>query len=100
MNHFSEAMFWLALGCLCSAVCSSFYEWALHRYVMHRPLGKFRYPFEAHALVHHHVFRADKTYHLINPKDARTIPMAWWNGPVLVALGMVPFGASAWWLGH
>jgi hypothetical protein len=40
---------------------------------MHRPLGKFRHPFESHALVHHRVFKADDTYHLINPKDAQTI---------------------------
>jgi sterol desaturase/sphingolipid hydroxylase (fatty acid hydroxylase superfamily) len=37
---------------------------------------------------------------LIHPKDAKTIPMAWWNGPVLVAVGILPFIAAAWWLGH
>ena len=67
---------------------------------MHRPFGKFRYPFEAHALIHHRVFRADETYHLINAKDAKTIPMAWWNGPVLVAVGILPFVAVAGWIGH
>lgn len=67
---------------------------------MHRPLGKFRYPFESHALVHHRVFRADESYHLINPKDAETIPMAWWNGPVLVLLSAIPFGILAWLLGQ
>jgi hypothetical protein len=100
MIRFSEAMFWPALGFLCSVVYSSFFEWTLHRYVMHRPLWKFRYPFEAHALVHHRVFKADDTYHLIHPKDAQTIPMAWWNGPVLVVLGVLPFIAAAAWLGH
>jgi Fatty acid hydroxylase superfamily len=100
MNHFLEPLIWPAIGFVCAVVYASFYEWALHRYVMHRPLGKFRYPFEAHTLVHHHVFRADESYHLINPKDAKTIPMAWWNGPVLVAAGTLPFVAVAWWLGH
>jgi hypothetical protein len=100
MNLFSEAMLWPAIGLLCGTVYASFFEWVLHRYVMHRPLGKFRYPFEAHALIHHHVFRADETYHLMNPKDAKTIPMAWWNGPVLVAVGVQPFVVAAWWLGH
>jgi hypothetical protein len=95
MNQFSEAMFWPAAGFLIAVIFASFYAWALHRYVMHRPLGKFRYPFEAHTLIHHHVFRADETYHLINPKDAQTIPMAWWNGPVLVLLGLLPFVAIA-----
>ncbi len=41
---------------------ASFFEWGLHKYLMHRPLWD--YPFRAHALVHHQVFRADNTYHL------------------------------------
>jgi hypothetical protein len=93
-------MFWAAVGFVGTVIYSSFFEWTLHRYVMHRPLGKFRYPFESHTLIHHRVFRADETYHLIQPKDAQTIPMAWWNGPVLVALGILPFAATAAWIGH
>jgi hypothetical protein len=100
MNHLSLFLFWSALAFACATIYASFFEWTLHRYVMHRPVGRFRYAFEAHALVHHHVFRADETYHLINPKDARTIPMAWWNGPVLVTLSSLPFAAAAWGLGH
>ena len=100
MNQFVEAMPWLATGFLCSVVYGSFFEWLLHRYVMHRPLGKFRYPFEAHALIHHRVFKADDSYHLIHPKDAKTIPMAWWNGPVLIAVGIIPFIAVSWLLGR
>jgi hypothetical protein len=69
---------------------TSFFEWSLHRYVMHRPVGSFDYPFKAHAVIHHHVFKADHTYHLINPSDRKTIPMAWWNGPVLVLIAVIP----------
>jgi hypothetical protein len=58
---------------------------------MHRPVGAFDYPFRTHAVVHHQIFKADHTYHLIHEKDKETIPMAWWNGPVLVAVGMIPF---------
>jgi hypothetical protein len=57
---------------------------------MHRPLFNFRYPFEAHALVHHHTFKSDHTYHLIHDQDKKTIPMAWWNGPVLIFIGVTP----------
>ncbi len=70
---------------------ASFFEWALHKYVMHRPVGAFDYPFRAHAVIHHQTFKADHTYHLIHDKDKHTIPMAWWNGPVLVFVGMIPF---------
>jgi hypothetical protein len=99
MHGISIFFFWMAIGCICATVYASFFEWLLHRFVMHRPIGKFRYPFESHALVHHRVFRADHTYHLIHEKDAKTIPMAWWNGPVLVLLGALPFLIISWILG-
>jgi hypothetical protein len=92
--------FWVVAGFGGGIVFASFCEWALHRYVMHRPLGWLVYPFRAHALVHHRVFRADETYHLRDEKDKETIPMAWWNGPVLIALGMVPVLGLAWLTGR
>ena len=74
---------------------SSIMEWVLHKYVMHRPVKiggyAFWYPFEAHAMVHHTIFKSDGTYHLKENKDKFTIPMAWWNGPVLATLGSIPF---------
>lgn len=42
---------------------SSFGEWLIHRFVMHRPFFFLRYPYELHALGHHGMFRADETYH-------------------------------------
>ncbi len=87
----SALMFFTVIGILAGIIFASFFEWVLHKYVMHRPLGKFDYAFEAHAVVHHHTFKADHTYHLIKESDKRTIPMAWWNGPVLVACTQFPF---------
>ena len=84
-------LFWTAIGFVSGVIYASFFEWTLHRYVMHRPLGKFTYPYVSHALVHHRIFKSDHTYHLINEKDKYTIPMAWWNGPVLIAIGLLPF---------
>ncbi len=81
----------MALGVVIAVVFASFVEWALHRHVMHKPVWKFTYPFERHALVHHRIFKADHTYHLIHEEDKRTIPMAWWNGPVLVIAAAFPF---------
>lgn len=93
MESFS---FWTAVGFGSGFVFASFFEWALHRYFMHQPVGRFEYAFRAHAIVHHQVFKADHTYHLVREKDKETIPMAWWNGPVLIALCMLPFVAAAW----
>jgi hypothetical protein len=87
----SMFFFWMGVGFMVGVVFASLFEWVLHKYFMHRPTFNFRYPFEQHALVHHRIFKADHTYHLIHEHDKKTIPMAWWNGPVLIALGLMPF---------
>ena len=74
-----------------ATVIGSFFEWTLHRHVMHRPVGGFTYPFRAHTHIHHKVFKADHSYHLSDEKDKETIPMAWWNGPCLVMVFTLPF---------
>jgi hypothetical protein len=97
----SEIIFWMASGFLTCTLFASLFEWTLHRYIMHRPVGKlFTYPFERHALTHHRIFKADPSYHLIHEQDKWTIPMAWWNGPVLIAVGLIPFALAAWLAGH
>ncbi len=96
-------LLWIAAGFASMIVFASFFEWTLHRFVMHKNLKWFSYPFDTHARVHHHVFKADHTYHLQDKKDAEEIPMAWWNGPALIlicCLAFVPVAAvtSWWWL--
>ncbi len=81
-------------------VFASFFEWTLHRFLMHRPMGGFDYAFKAHGIVHHQTFKADHTYHLIRESDKELIPMAWWNGPVLIAVCQMPFAVAAYLLGN
>jgi sterol desaturase/sphingolipid hydroxylase (fatty acid hydroxylase superfamily) len=88
---FLSFLFWTAIGTLIAIVYASIFEWLLHRFIMHRPFGPFTYPYKTHHLVHHRIFKSDHTYHLINDKDKWTIPMAWWNGPALVATASLPF---------
>src|ERR1019366_5157560 len=83
--------FWCAIGIVAGVLFGSFFEWTLHRYIMHHSVKWFRYPFERHALVHHRIFKADHTYHLVNEPDKKTIPMAWWAGPAIVAACQLPF---------
>ena len=97
---FSPFLVWAVSGFIGAVVVCSFLEWVLHRYIMHRPLGKFVYPYRAHTLTHHRVFRADKTYHLVNEKDMEKIAMAWWNGPVLIAVAQIPMIPVAWLTGQ
>lgn len=74
----------------------SIFEWTLHRFLMHKPFWRFTYPFESHALKHHRIFQADRTYHLQNINDKRTIPMAWWNGPALIVATTSPILLISW----
>ena len=93
-------LLWCSLGFAGNIVFASFFEWSLHKFVMHKPLAWFRYPFDAHAVIHHQIFKADHTYHLIHEKDKQTIPMAWWNGPALILLGSMPSIVASFFLGH
>lgn len=91
-----DFIFSSAVGFLTAIVFASFFEWTLHRFVMHRPFGRFEYSYRSHALVHHRIFKADHTYHLIRDEDKETVPMAWWNGPVLIAVCQIPFLTASW----
>lgn len=84
---------------LASTLYASFFEWTLHRFLMHRPMLGITFPFKRHALTHHVIFRADHTYHLHDEKDKKTIPMAWWNGPLLILVSGVPFDLFGWYRG-
>lgn len=80
-------------------VYASLFEWLLHKFVMHKPWKFFRYPFRAHAVTHHGKFKADATYHLQDERDKQTVPMAWWNAPVMWLLHVPPVLALQWVLG-
>jgi hypothetical protein len=92
-------LLWQSIGFLGGVIYSSLFEWVLHKYVMHKPWKFFRYPFLAHAVTHHGKFKADQSYHLQVESDKETVPMAWWNAPVLWALHIPPFLAVQWVLG-
>ncbi len=88
-----------------SLIYASHFEWTLHRYVMHRPLWFFMYPFRAHQETHHKIYKSDESYHYapdrfdrivkalgleIKPDDKK-ITMALWNGLVIITFGPLPF---------
>jgi hypothetical protein len=37
----------------------------------------------AHAVTHHHLFKADETYHLKHEEQENKVTMAWWNALVM-----------------
>lgn len=83
----------LLISFLIAFVYGSFCEWVLHKFVMHKPLGKFTYPYTAHTKTHHRQFRANEAYHLIDSEKQSKgkIPMAWWNFLVFIAVFPLPF---------
>jgi hypothetical protein len=93
-------IWWIAIGAIAGTVYSSFFEWLLHRYLMHRGWRIFRYPFERHTLTHHRIFRADVSYHLRDEKHKHTVPMAWWNGPALIAVSQLPVAFLSYHIGQ
>jgi hypothetical protein len=96
----SDYIFWQTIGFVGGVAYSSFFEWTLHKYVMHTNLKWFSYPFKAHAVTHHGIFKADKTYHIQDHKDLKTVPMAWWNAPVMWLIHVPPMLLVQYFVGH
>jgi hypothetical protein len=77
---------------------ASFFEWTLHRFLMHRPLV-WDYPYRAHALTHHQIFKADETYRIQRREDEKKVTFAWWNAPLLIGLHVPMMFAVQWLVG-
>lgn len=73
----------LVIGAL--FVYASFFEWTLHRFMMHRVL-LISYPSRSHTLIHHRDFRSDSSYHLRSNQSHESLMFAWWNAPLLIGL--------------
>jgi hypothetical protein len=54
-----EGMAFIVFFCV-----TSFEEWLMHRYLMHRIFLGWKAPFRSHTLIHHHLFGADERDHL------------------------------------
>lgn len=96
----TDYLFWQALGFIGGVGYASFFEWTLHKHVMHTNLKWFGYPFKAHAITHHGLFKSDYTYHLQHPDDRWTVPMAWWNAPVMWLLHVPFILLLQFWVAH
>jgi len=84
------------IALLATILYGSFFEWTLHRNVMHRKTW-ISYPFELHAMIHHKMFRHDETFHAQNedmkhhvtfvPRDYLLLLLV--NLPVFAAVELV-----------
>ena len=66
---------------LVGIVYASLAEWVIHRWLMHRPLWRFKHFFVGHAKIHHGIYRADPTYH-VGERPKSDLTFAWWAMPI------------------
>jgi len=77
---------------------ATFFEWALHKHVMHTP-KRVAYAYQSHDQVHHKVFGYKHNYHLQHDEDKPLVTFAWWNYPLLLGLNLPIFFGLQWLLG-
>jgi hypothetical protein len=85
----------IPLALLVGVVQASFVEWAFHRYWLHRPWLP-KDCFTTHTLVHHQLCKHDDTFHVVEEEQHEALTFAWWGGPTLIAINMVPWALAAW----
>ena len=82
-------------GCLLAVIQSSFFEWAFHRYWLHRPWMP-KDCFTTHTLIHHQLCKFEDTFHVVEEEQEEALHFQWWGGPTLVSINIVPWVLLAW----
>ncbi len=85
----------ISIAVIVGVVQSSFFEWAFHRYWLHRPWLP-KECFTAHTLVHHQLCKFGDTFQVVEEEQEEALSFQWWGGPVLIAINIAPWALSAW----
>jgi len=85
----------IALAAVTGVVQSSFFEWAFHRYWLHRPWLP-KDCFTNHTLIHHQLCKHDDTFQVTEEEQHEALTFAWWGGPTLIVINMVPWALLGW----
>jgi len=80
---------------IAATVQSSFFEWAFHRFWLHRPWLP-KDCFTTHTLIHHQLCKFDDTFHVVEEEQEEALHFQWWGGPLLVSMNIVPWVLAAW----
>jgi hypothetical protein len=84
------------LACFPIAVVqASLFEWAFHCFWLHRPWLP-KDCFTAHTLVHHQLCKFDDTFHVHEEEQEEALTFAWWGGPTLIAINIIPWVLLLW----
>jgi hypothetical protein len=81
---------------LATFVYGSFFEWTLHRFVMHRRQKLLPFPFELHALIHHRLFGPDRTFHARDEEMRRHVTFVPRDYLILLLINAPVFLAVEW----
>lgn len=63
---------------------ASLFEYAFHRWVMHRPWRVLPSPYKTHTLLHHEVFYGEESFQGRRTQDRDRILFEWWQGPFII----------------
>src|SRR5262245_543596 len=85
----------IVLACIVAVVQASFFEWAFHRYWLHRPWLP-KDCFTTHTLIHHQLCKFDDTFHVVEEEQHEALSFAWWGGPTLILINLLPWSLAAW----
>lgn len=77
-------------GILVGVVQASFFEWAFHRYWLHRPWQP-KGVFTAHTLVHHQLCKFEDTFHVEHAEQHEALHFQWWGGLLLMVINITPW---------
>jgi hypothetical protein len=76
------------IACLVCFVYASYFEWFVHRYIMHVKRFPLHDAFRGHTLVHHQLYRWDKSFQAQGPGRPPNVTLRWYAFP-----GMLLFHA-------
>lgn len=80
----------VAVAFFVGVVQASLFEWAFHRYWLHRPWLP-KECFTQHTLIHHQLCKFDDTFHVEEEEQHEALHFMWWGGPLLIAINCVPW---------
>ena len=100
---FDASGIWIDILIFAAAlVYANLFEYAFHRWLMHRLHGLVK----REHMLHHGIFRGDRRYHVLQSEDRHFILFEWWQGPSIIGGHLPAFwaigaatGRPVWWLG-
>jgi hypothetical protein len=84
-------LFIIILAFLLAFTYSSFFEYYVHRYLMHKPFPLYE-AFKGHTIVHHQIYKWDKSFEAQVPGRPPHVALRWYAFPVMIALHAPVFG--------